>query len=130
MGKVVANLTGPSSAGGVIDGLLGLLGTNSAVSKELNDKKKAAETALSDLKKATDDISGDDSNKEAAATAKAALNEKIAGAREAVSDAKKEAQDHNKITKGIRKAIKGITPHIFITKNDDDDDNKDKKDKK
>lgn len=129
MGKIVANLTGPSSAGGVIDGLLGLMGTNSAVSKELNDKKKAAETALSDLKKATDGISGDDSNKEAAATARAALNEKIAGAREAVADAKKEAQEHNKITKGIRKAIKGITPHIFITKGGDDD-NKDNKDKK
>ena len=116
MGKVVANLDSPSSAPGVIDGLLGLLGTNSLLTKGLSDVRKSAQDALDALKKSTDSVSGDDDNKEAAAAAKAALQEKITAAREAVSAAKKAAQDHNKVLKAIRKAIRGISPHIFVTK--------------
>lgn len=115
MGKIVARLTSPSSAGGVIDGLLGLLGTNSALTKDIDDEKKSAEDALADLKKASESVSGDDSNKDAAAAAKAGMQDKISKAKEAVSAVKKKAQDHNKVTKGIRKAIRGITPHIFIS---------------
>lgn len=116
MGKVVAGLESPSSAPGVIDGLLGLLGTNSQLTKGLTDTRKAAQDALDALKKSTDSISGDDDNKEAAAAAKSALQEKIAAARETVGAAKKAAQDHNKVLKAIRKAIRGISPHIFVTK--------------
>jgi hypothetical protein len=115
MGKIVARLEGPSSAGGVIDGLLGLLGTNSALTKEIDGEKKAAEDALADLKKTSESVSGDDSNKDAAAAAKASMQDKISKAKEAVAAVKKKAQDHNKATKGIRKAIRGITPHIFIS---------------
>lgn len=115
MGKIVARLEGPSSAGGVIDGLLGLLGTNSALTKDIETEKKTAEDALADLKKTSESVSGDDSNKDAAAAAKSAMQEKISKAKEAVASVKKKAQDHNKVTKGIRKAIRGITPHIFIS---------------
>lgn len=115
MGKVVARLEGPSSAGGVIDGLLGLLGTSSVLNKEIDAEKKVAEDALSDLKKTSESVSGDDSNKDAAAAAKAGMQDKISKAKEAVAAVKKKAQDHNKVTKGIRKAIRGITPHIFIS---------------
>lgn len=115
MGKIVARLEGPSSAGGVIDGLLGLLGTNSALTKEFDGEKKTAEDALAELKKTSESVSGDDSNKDAAAAAKASMQEKISKAKEAVAAVKKKAQDHNKVTKGIRKAIRGITPHIFIS---------------
>lgn len=115
MGKVVARLEGPSSAGGVIDGLLGLLGTNSVLAKEIDGEKKTAEDALADLKKTSESVSGDDSNKDAAAAAKSAMQDKISKAKEAVDAVKKKAQDHNKVTKGIRKAIRGITPHIFIS---------------
>lgn len=115
MGKIVARLTGPSSAGGVIDGLLGLLGTNSALTKDIESDKKAAEDALADLKKTSESISGDDTNKDAAAAAKSSMQDKISKAKEAVTAVKKKAQDHNKATKGIRKAIRGITPHIFIS---------------
>jgi len=128
MGQIVARLEGPSSAGGVIDGLLGLLGTRSALTKELETEKKNAETALADLKKASESVSGDDSNKDAAAAAKAAMQDKISKAKEAVAAVKKKAQEHSKVTKGIRKAIRGITPHIFISvgpkksKDDKEDD--------
>ena len=125
MGKIVARLSGPSSAGGVIDGLLGLLGSNSALSKDIEEEKKAAEDALADLKKTSESISGDDTNKDAAAAAKAGMQDKISKAKEAVASVKKKAQDHNKVTKGIRKAIRGITPHIFISvgpKKEKDDD--------
>jgi hypothetical protein len=115
MEKIVARLEGPSSAGGVIDGLLGLLGSNSALTKDIDSEKKAAEDALADLKKASESVSGDDSNKDAAAAAKAAVQDKISKAKDAVASVKKKAQDHNKVTKGIRKAIRGITPHIFIS---------------
>lgn len=115
MSTIVARLEGPSSAGGVIDGLLGLLGTNSTLTKEIDAEKKTAEDALADLKKASESVSGDDSNKDAAAAAKAGMQDKISKAKEAVAAVKKKAQDHNKVTKGIRKAIRGITPHIFIS---------------
>lgn len=125
MGKIVARLSGPSSAGGVIDGLLGLLGTNSTLTKDIESEKKAAEDALAELKKASESVSGDDTNKDAAAAAKAGMQDKISKAKEAVASVKKKAQDHNKVTKGIRKAIRGITPHIFISvgpKKEKDDD--------
>lgn len=125
MGKIVARLSGPSSAGGVIDGLLGLLGTNSALTKDIDGEKKAAEDALADLKKTSESVSGDDTNKDAAAAAKASMQDKISKAKEAVAAVKKKAQGHNKATKGIRKAIRGITPHIFISvgpKKEKDDD--------
>ena len=115
MGTIVARLEGPSSAGGVIDGLLGLLGTNSVLTKEMDDETKTAEDALADLKKASESVSGDDTNKDAAAAAKAGMQDKISKAKEAVTAVKKKAQEHNKVTKGIRKAIRGITPHIFIS---------------
>lgn len=114
MSKIVLRLTGPASAPGVIDGLLGELEKHSSGGAELQEEKKAAETALADLKKATS-VSGDDDNKEAAATAKAGVKEKIKAARESVKKVKQTISEHNKITKGIRKAIEGITPHIFVT---------------
>jgi len=116
MSKIVARLEGPGSAGGVIDGLLGLLGTNSELTKSIDTEKKAAETALADLKKSAESVSGDDSNKDGAAAAKALINEKISKAKETVASVKKKAQGHSKVTKGIRRAIRGITPHIFVSK--------------
>lgn len=112
--EVVGRLTSPGSASGVIDGLLGKLNEYSSKGTALQDVKKKAEETLADLKKATT-ISGNDDNKEAADAAKAGVKEKIKNARAAVSGAKKAVTEHNKITAGIRKAIEGITPHIFVT---------------
>lgn len=133
MAKIVLRLTGPSSAGSVIDGLLGLLTKNSSTGAELQTQKKAAETALDELKKAADSVNGDDENKEAAGAAKTTVKEKVKTAKEAVSKAKKTVSDHNKITAGIRKAIAGITPHIFVLENGpgkDEGDDKNKGNKK
>lgn len=132
MGKIVAKLTSPSSASGVIDGLMGLLTKQSASGSDLQEKKKAAEDALAELKKAGDQANGDDSNKDAASAVRSGMKEKIKTAKGAVSAAKKAVSEHNKITSGIRKAISGITPHIFIKEgaapgNEDDTDEKKKK---
>lgn len=114
MSKIVAKLTTPSSAGGVVDSLLGLLSKKSLSGEELQSKKKEAETALADLKKSAAAATGSDDNKEAASATRTAVEEKIKAAKEAVKNAKQVIQDHNKITQGIRKAIAGITPKIFI----------------
>lgn len=128
MGKIVARLSGPPTAAGVIDGLLGLLNENSTSGKALQEKKKEAEAALAELKKASTSISGDETNKELAGEAKASIQEKTKAAKQAVADAKKLVADHNKLTKGIRNAINGITPLIFISETPSTDT--DKKDNK
>ena len=112
---IVLRLTGPSSAPGVIDSLLGELNKHGVTGKELQEEKKKAEEALAELKKASESTNGNDENKEAVATVRTDVNEKVKNAREAVGNAKKTIRSHNAITKGIRKAIEGITPHIFVT---------------
>lgn len=114
MGKIVARLSNPASAGGVIDGLLGLLSKSSEGGSDLQAEKKKTEEALAELKKAGDSANGDDKNAEAAAATKSGMQEKIKNAKAAVSNAKKKVKEHNRITDGIRKAITGITPHIFV----------------
>lgn len=115
MASIVAKLKTPSTAPGVIDGLLGLLNKQTGPGSDLADEKKKAETALADLKKASTGIQGDDSNKEAAAATREDTGIKIKAAKAAVAEAKKKVKDHNRITAGIRKAISGITPHIFVS---------------
>jgi len=131
MGKIVARLSNPASASGVIDGLMGLLTKQSAGSSDLQDEKKKTEAALAELKKAGDSANGDDKNAEAAAATKSGMQEKIKNAKAAVNSAKKKVKEHNKITEGIRKAITGITPHIFVAEGaaatKDDDEKKGKK---
>lgn len=115
MGNIVTKLKTPSTAPGVIDSLLGLLNKQTGPGSDLADEKKKAEAALADLKKASTGIQGDDSNKEAAAATREDTGIKIKAAKAAVAEAKKKVKDHNRITAGIRKAISGITPHIFVS---------------
>lgn len=114
MTTIVDQLKSPGDASRVLDGLLGLMGKQQAAGGPLFESKKAAETSLADLKKSSQSVNGNDENKDAAKEAKALVQEKIKAARESVKAAKKLVAKHNKITSGIRKAIEGITPHIFI----------------
>lgn len=110
--KIVTSLNGPGDASRVIDGLLGALRKHSKTSGPLKDQRKKTEDALGELRKRPQRKDG---SPEALAAARTAMQAKIKTAREAVKDAKKLMSDHNKITKAIRRAITGITPHIFIS---------------
>lgn len=114
LAKVVAGLNGPADASKVIDALMISYAKHSKNGAALTDQRKKAEAALTELKKASETVSGNDDNKDAAAAAKQGMQEKVKNARAAVSDAKKLVGQQNKITQGIKKAINGITPHIFI----------------
>ncbi|WP_228492939.1 hypothetical protein, partial [Pseudomonas aeruginosa] len=104
----------PTDVGGVIDGLLGLLKKEEVNGEKLRADKKAVDTTLAELRKASQQTSGNDEDKEAVSAAKAAVQETVKAAKEAVAEAKKKIGEHDKLVKGLRKAIKGITPHIFI----------------
>lgn len=115
MATIVAKLKTPNTAAGVIDALLGILNKQTGPGSDLADEQKKTEAALADLKKASTSIQGDDSNKEAAAATRSDAQIKIKAAKAAVNEAKKKVKSHNRITAGIRKAITGITPHIFVS---------------
>lgn len=114
MSQVVNRLRTPTDVGGVIDGLLGLLKKEEVNGEKLRADKKAVDTTLAELRKASQQTSGNDEDKEAVSAAKAAVQETVKAAKEAVAEAKKKIGEHDKLVKGLRKAIKGITPHIFI----------------
>lgn len=115
MAAIVAKLRTPTTAAGVIDALMGLLNKQTGPGSDLASEQKKTEAALADLKKASTSIQGDDSNKEAAAATRSDAQIKIKAAKAAVTESKKKVKDHNRITAGIRKAITGITPHIFVS---------------
>lgn len=130
LSKVVQGLNGPADASKVLDSLMIAYAKHSKTGGALTDQRKKAEAALADLKKAAESASGNDENKEAAAAAKQGMQERVKNARAAVTDAKKLVGQQNKITAGIKKAINGITPHIFVTESGSSPSGKEGDDKK
>ena len=114
MGKVVAKLTTVSTAAGVIDGLLGLLQKEATSSSEVSKKFKDTEKAIADLKKASSETpKGSEDNKEAVSLAKEGVNLKIKEAKDSLKELRKELKVYKAKMGGLKKAISGISPHIF-----------------
>jgi len=117
--KVVQGFNGPADASKVIDGLLAVMRKHSKTGTALQNEKKAAEKTMDDLK-ASIQSPGKGTDEEAVKVARTTTQEKIKVAKQSVAKAKKMMQQHNKITAGIKNAINGITPHIFISENPED----------
>ena len=114
MSKIVGNLNSAADAPRTIDSLLGLLRKHTTGSGLVGAALKEAEAALAALKQAIGKASGDDTNKDVVAAAKAQVGDKVKTAKQKVKDAKGKMAQHNKITLGIRKAVSGISPNVFI----------------
>lgn len=112
--SIVAALKTPADAPRVIDGLLGVMGKEAGTSSELNKEFAAATTAVNELKTAADSTQGDESNKDVVAANKAKVSGKTKIAKEALKKVKFKLAEHNKLMVGIKKAIAGISPKIFI----------------
>jgi hypothetical protein len=101
----------------VIDAFMGLLAKEVTSGNGLNDRYKAAEKALADLKTVTNKAASvDENNKDVVSSAKTQVNEKVTAAKEALKEVKKEVTAHNKRIAGIVKAITGINEKIFSKK--------------
>lgn len=116
MGRVVASLNTAADGSRVIDGLQSLLNKNLGKSGKLGEKLAAAQTALNELKTANDKVgSAKADNKEVVANVRTNVKDKMAKAKDSVKQVKAALSAQNKITKGIERAIKGISPKIFNT---------------
>lgn len=114
MSKVVAGLNTAADASRVIDGLQALLNKNIGKSGKLSEKLTKAQTALNELKAANDKASSTKAdNKEVVSNTRTNVKDKITKAKASVKEVKDALGAQNKITKGIQKAIKGISPKIF-----------------
>lgn len=115
--KSIANqLKAPGDAPRVLDGFMGFLAktaeSGSAIAKEFSDATKA----LNELKTAADTAgNGDESNKDVVAANKSKVQTKTKEAKESLKKVKFELATHNKLVEGIKKAIAGVSPKIFIT---------------
>lgn len=117
--EIVSNFNTPSDGPRIIDALLGLMSKSVNSNSELNKELTDANKAVADLKTATDASStGDESNKEVVAANKAKVTDATKNAKDAVKELKGKLGQHNKLTAGIKKAITGINPKIFIAKED------------
>ncbi|MNR56928.1 hypothetical protein D3C85_1776030 [compost metagenome] len=79
---------------------------------------------MAEIKTASSDTTGDESNKDVAKAKKAKVQDKVKTGKEKLKDVKFELAAHTKLMAGIQKAISGISPKIFIA----DTDKKGKKD--
>ena len=119
MSKVVAGLNTAGDASRVIDGLQALLNKNIGKSGKLSEKLTKAQTSLNELKAATDKAGATKpDNKEVVSNTRTNVKDKITKAKASVKEVKDALSAQNKITKGIQKAIKGISPKIFTKEGD------------
>ena len=114
MSKAVSNLSTVDTASGVIDVLLGLLqkevSSSSAISKAMKDTQKS----IDNLKKvANQQPKGSEDNKEDVSLAREGSKLKIKEAKDSLKELRKELGTYRAKMSGIKKAISGISPHIF-----------------
>lgn len=115
MKGIVSNLKTVSDAPGILDRLTAYLSEQLGTTGDLNKTVKEAEDNLSNLRKAaSDSTKGDEENKDVVAANKQILTEKTNQAKEALKKLKAELKTHTAKVGGIRKAIAGITPKIFV----------------
>ena len=112
--SIVEALKSPADAPRVIDGLIGVMGKEAGTSGELQKEFAEATKAVNELKTAADSAQGDESNKDVVAASKAKVSGKTKVAKEALKKVKFKLAEHNKLMVGIKKAIAGISPKIFI----------------
>lgn len=110
---IVSQLNTPADGGKVIDALTGLMAKEATAGSELNKEFDAASKALEELKSASN-TTGDETNKDVVAAAKSKVSEKTKEAKEALKNVKFALGKHAKLMDGIKKAIAGISPKIFI----------------
>lgn len=121
--NLVAQLRTPADGGKVIDALMGIMSKEATSASTLNKEFDVATKSVADLKAATDAAAtGDEKNKDVVAANKAKVQEKVKLAKDSLKNVKFELGAHNKLMEGIRKAIAGISPKIFIK---DDEGKKD-----
>lgn len=115
MKSIVSGLNTPADAVGIIDRLNAYLKAEAGTSGELSKTVKEAETALSDLRKAaSDSTKGDEDNADVVNANKQILAEKTNQAKEYLKTLKAQLKAQTTKVSGIRKAISGITPKIFV----------------
>jgi len=123
--NLVSQLRTPKDAPKVIDALMGLMAKEATNNGSVGKQLDTAATSISDLKSATAAASGDESNKDVVAAKKSKVNDKVKASKEAIKDVKFELAAHSKLMDGIKKAITGISPKIFIVDKSKDEGNKD-----
>lgn len=123
--NLVSQLRTPKDAPKVIDALMGLMAKEATNNGSVGKQLDTAATSISDLKSATAAASGDEANKDVVAAKKSKVNDKVKASKEAIKDVKFELAAHNKLMEGIKKAISGISPKIFIVDKSKDEGNKD-----
>jgi len=121
---LVSQLRTPSDAPKVIDALMGFMSKEATSGGKLNAEITDAQKAVAEIKTASSDTTGDESNKDVAKAKKAKVQDKVKTGKEKLKDVKFELAAHTKLMAGIQKAISGISPKIFIA----DTDKKGKKD--
>lgn len=121
---IVAKLNTPSDGPRIIDALMGLMSKEVGTSGEINKAFEEATAAVNELKTAADGAgTGDENNKDVVKANKSKVQTKTKAAKETLKKVKFQLGAHNKLVDGIKKAITGISPKIFIV---DADKSKDK----
>ena len=119
-GKVAKALTSLNTIGDgarVITALQAILTTELKKEGKLGTKLEAAKKAVADLQSTTAKAtSGSGDNKEVVKNAKTSVDEKVKAAKDSLKEVKAAASAQKKIVTCIRRTIKGITPKIFMDK--------------
>ena len=112
--NLAAALRTPADAPKVIDALMGLMSKEASAATKLNKEITDAQKAVSEIKTAASDTTGDEANKDVATAKKAKVQDKVKVGKESLKKVKFELASHTKLMQGIQKAINGIGPKIFI----------------
>lgn len=112
---IVEKLRTPDDGPRVIDALMGFMSKEVGSGGDINKAFEEATKAVNDLKTASDTSgSGDENNSDVVKANKSNVQTKTKAAKETLKKVKFQLGAHSKLVDGIKKAITGISPKIFI----------------